>query len=171
MSDTTWDHLQSLRDCALDNVEPLPCRTFIHPGVDAPWDTCTSNEVDGTDGQLWVAHLRTTPGWPPAARQASTPRPCEHQDTAFFELGIIRCAKGVVRDDGSPPDEDNITADSEQQQADRWSLREAIACCFETDRRNVLMSEWVATSPLGGCVGGTWEIAVRIGNCSCQGES
>lgn len=165
--DTTWTLLQALRNCVVEKLEPKPCRSFIHPGPNAPWDVCEVNDATGEDGQAWVAHLRTTPNWPAPTQ---VPQTCPHNDTAQFEVGVVRCAQGKLDDNGNPPPVEEIDADSEQQQQDRWALREAIACCFPIEGRDLLFVDWNATSPLGGCVGGMWNVLIKIGNCSCREE-
>lgn len=156
--------LTELLSCALDEVDPPVCRSFKHPGANAPHDVCSTNS-DGDDGQLWVAHLSGQEGWPTPTGEPTT---CTTPWTERFEVGIVRCAQGVLEDDSTAPDEELVTADAEQQDLDRIALRTAFMCCLQLDGKDLIIEGWEATEPLGGCVGGVWTIAIRDDGCDCE---
>lgn len=155
--------LDGLLECAEDQINPPVCRAFINPGPNAPHDVCSTGD-NGSDGQLWVAHLSSTAGWPSPTGEPIT---CATTWAEQYELGIVRCAKGKVNDDGSAPPAELITQDAEQQEADRIALRDAFLCCLALEGKDLLVEGWEATEPLGGCVGGIWTIYVRDAGCDC----
>lgn len=156
--------LEQLLQCAIDQLETPVCRSFINPGANAPHDSCEKTE-DG-DGQLWVAHLSDTAGWPTTT---ANPITCAVPFAATIELGIVRCAQGKLQD-VSPyvPDPDFITADALQQEDDRQALKNAFMCCWGVDGKDMLPPIWEPIEPFGGCVGGIWTIVIRDANCLCE---
>lgn len=154
--------LTELLTCAAESVEPSVCRSFINPGGEAPHDNCES--CGDENGQVWVGHLGTTPGWPSPTGEPTT---CATAWADEIEIGIVRCAQGKVQDDGTPPHEDDVTADAQTQEADRVALRDAILCCLGVDSKDLVVVGWEPISPQGGCVGGIWTILVRDGGCNC----
>lgn len=166
----TADALEALLICAEDAVDPPVCRAFWNPGPEAPYDVCETMTVEGTvvNGQLWVGNTFTSEGWPIST---SDPTSCRSNWTDLIEVGIVRCAQGVINDDGNAPDADLITADAQQQLQDRNSLREAILCCFDIEHVDLFVESWTPIPPEGGCVGGRWTIRVRDAGCDCGSES
>lgn len=161
--------LTKLLDCAEERLSIPVCRSFINPGPNAPWDTCSTG-VNGegveTNGQLWVAHLRTTPEWPVPTSVATPCSPLAW--TAQVELGITRCQQGVTTDEQDGiPDADLITADAALQQVDRFELLQAILCCWGVEERDIVFDRWEAYEPSGGCVASRWILFVRVGKCAC----
>jgi hypothetical protein len=157
------DALEQLLECALDQLETPVCRSFINPGSNAPHDSCEKT-ADG-DGQLWVANITSTAGWPTTT---TDPIICATPFAETIELGITRCAQGKLRDVSPyvPPPED-VTADAIQQQVDKLALKNAILCCWGVSGKDLLPPIWQPIEPFGGCVGGTWTIVVRDGSCLC----
>ena len=160
--------MEALLDCVHDLLgsEYPVCRTFINPGPDAPHDVCSRGMIDGVevDGQLWVAHLTTTSGWP---APTGLPTTCATTWTNQIELGIVRCAEGKLTDQGNVPAAGLITNDAVAQERDRLILREAIMCCMPVEGRDIIVQDWLAIPPAGGCVGGVWTFFVRDAGCDC----
>lgn len=156
------DKLVELLQCAEEQIDVPVCRTFINPGPDAPHDVC-SKQRDGSDGQMWVGHLFSNEGWPVPT---GLPTTCAAPFADQIEIGIVRCA-AKVNDQGEAPPADEVTADAYQQQADRIALRNAIQCCWSVDNLNIVIIDWTAIPPTGGCVGGVWTLSVRDGGCNC----
>lgn len=161
------DVLENLLTCAEEAIDPPVCRAFKNPGPNAPHDVCETGP-NGTDGQLWVAHLTSQPGWPAPTGEPTT---CATPFGEQFEMGVTRCAQGKLTDDGGPPDEDLVTADADQQEADRLALRNALLCCLGVEGKDLIIETWEATEPLGGCVGGVWTFTIRDAGCTCDSES
>lgn len=165
------DTLFELLDCADELVFPAVCRSFWHPGPEAPHDICsvsTDSEGNISNGQLWIGHALEQPGWPVPTGEPIT---CTTPFTETLELGIVRCAQGIVDDDGQPPDADLITADAQQQYEDRLALRRAILCCWSVEHKDIVLVQWDAVPPQGGCVGGVWTVQLRDSSCACGPES
>lgn len=157
------DAIDSILECALEAIDPPVCRSFKNPGENAPYDSCETSP-DGGDGQLWIAHLGSQPGWP---QQDIEPTTCATAWAEQIEVGIVRCAQSKIRDDGTPPAPDLVTADAEQQEDDRLAIRNAILCCSIVEGRDLIVVGWEPIEPQGGCVGGTWTMFIRDAGCSC----
>lgn len=155
--------MQELLACAEEALCDRPvCRTFVNPGPDAPHDVCsvTSNG----DGQLWIAHLDSQPGWPSPTGMPTT---CATLWTEVIELGVVRCARGKVNDQGQLPSSESVTEDANIQEWDRFALRNAILCCWEVEGKDLVVQGWVPIPPAGGCVGGIWTVQIKDSGCRC----
>ena len=160
------DALSSLLVCALEQLEIPVCRSFVNPGANAPHDVCESS--NNGNGQLWVANLGSTAGWPTFT---SAPITCATPFADQIELGIVRCAEGVLQDVTLIPDASKVTNDAMQQQDDKMALKAAILCCWGIDGKDMLPPIWEPIEPQGGCVGGIWTVSIRDGSCVCPTES
>lgn len=155
--------MNALLECATEALEEFPvCRAFINPGDDAPHDVCSISGEN--DGQLWVAHLGTTPGWP---NPTGLPTTCAAAWADLVEIGIVRCARGKVTDQGTAPTAEAVTEDAENQQRDRLLLRQVIMCCMPVEGKDLVVRGWEPISPQGGCVGGVWTFSLRDAGCRC----
>lgn len=158
------DALDELLECSLAGIDPPVCRSFKNPGEGAPHDSCEKGR-DGSDGQLWVAHLGSTSGWPAPTGE---PTVCSAPFTEHIEIGIVRCAQGKLSDKGTPPRAEDVTADADQQEDDRLAVRNAILCCSGIGNRDMIIESWEPIDPQGGCVGGIWTLYVRDAGCDCN---
>ena len=159
----TVDVLRALLECAEDALTEFPvCRSFINPGDDAAHDVCSRSGEN--DGQLWVAHLGSTPGWPSPTGEPTT---CTTAWAEQIEIGIVRCARGKVTDQGTAPTVEQIIEDAENQERDRLILRQVILCCMPVEGKDLVVRGWEPIPPQGGCVGGLWTFAVRDAGCAC----
>lgn len=148
---------ERVTDCPLS---PEPCRVAVYPGGEVAWDSCeTLGCGSGKNGQLWVAAQPAI-----VTEQGGGCR--RIQWTA--EIGIVRCASGVVRDDGSPPRVADVEADAAQQAADSAAIMRAVTTrwpgkpeCLE----GVGLVAWQPLGPNGGCVGGSWTIRGVLDEC------
>lgn len=138
-------------------VAPEPCRVAVYPGVQVPWDTCGDNGCTSKDGQLWANLVSFT---------ATGQGECERV-TFTAIVGVVRCEKGRVRDDGKLPRVEDTEADATQQAADADSIWEAFHCCVNRpdSLRDVSLTNWTALGPSGGCVGGQWTITGVLDTC------
>lgn len=155
--------IESLLSCAQEALDPPVCRVFQNPGGTAPHDNCQSSE-DG-NGQLWVGHTGSQPGWP---SPTADPITCATEWSETIQIGVVRCAEGKLGDDNNVPDAELVTNDAVQQQLDRIALRNAILCCFPIEGRDMIVQGWEAVDPLGGCVGGFWTIVIKDSGCDCS---
>ena len=159
------DAIDELFECSLAAIDPPVCRSFKNPGEGAPHDNCEKNKSTGADGQLWVAHLGSTSGWPSPTGE---PTVCSTPFSEHIEIGITRCVLSKLTDQGKPPSEELITADFEQQEADRLAIRNAMLCCAAIEGKDVIIEGWEPIDPQGGCVGGVWTLYVRDAGCDCN---
>jgi hypothetical protein len=159
------DKLQELLECAEELLEIPVCRTFINPGPDAPHDVCSTVMRDGVmaDGQMWAAQAITQEGWP---SPTGLPHTCTTAFADLVEIGIVRCA-AKLSNNGDPPSPEKVTADAYKQQADKVALRAAILCCWNIELQDIIIVDWQAIPPAGGCVGGVWTLEIRDGGCGC----
>lgn len=160
--------LEQLLECAEEALDPPTCRQFINPGGNAPFDSCETITADDItyNGQVWVGHTGSQAGWP---FPLGEPLTCETPWAETIEVGVVRCAMGKLTDQGTPPAPADVTADAEQQEADRLALKAAILCCLNIDHKDLIIVGWAPVEPQGGCVGGLWTIQIRDGGCACDG--
>lgn len=154
--------LHDLLDCVEGEIDLPICRKFVYPGLNAPHDGCQAT-LDG-NGQIWAGHGDTLVGWP---APSGLPTVCTTPLNETVELGIVRCQRSIVNDDGSAPDVDLITEDAQRQEDDRLALRRAIMCCWGVEGRDMIVEGWRPVAPQGGCVGGIWTFQFRMDGCNC----
>lgn len=158
--------MQQLLECAIEQLDVPACRSFINPGDSAAHDSCEKDPKTGADGQLWVANLVGTAGWPTLTSQPIT---CATPFAETIELGITRCAQGKLRDQAPYlPKPEDVTADAIRQQIDKQNLKNAWQCCWGVSGKDLLPPIWTPINPQGGCVGGVWTLILRDGTCLCQ---
>ena len=89
---------------------------------------------------------------------------------AVLEMGVARCAP--TPDASSIPSADEWSAIATAVLEDAAAMRRAI-CCFDgTDgARRSLAGLWTPLPVEGGCVGGTQQLTVSIGDCDCDDEA
>lgn len=135
-------------------LDPPPCRKAVYPGFEVAWDVCTA--CGESDGQLW-ANLSQI--------DTRLEGPCQRV-TFLAEIGIVRCA-AIPKDDGTPPSEERVRQDADQQAADADAIWQLINCCT-TDielLQGIVTVTWRALGPEGGCVGGVWVIRGTYDTC------
>lgn len=138
-------------------VAPAPCRVAVYPGIQVPWDSCESGCGGGdSDGQLWANLVSFT-----ATGQGACQR-----ITFTALVGIVRCEKGKLTDEGFPAAE-LTEADATQQAADADSIWRAFYCCENRPDalRDISLVNWTALGPSGGCVGGQWTMTGVLDVC------
>lgn len=147
--------------CAL----PPFCRVAIYPGLEVPWDSCSTGGSCGeADGQLWGAIQGVTRVPSSDAGNGSCGT---YQFTA--QVGSVRCAAKMTDDDMNPfPPVDAVQNDAIRQARDADGIRYAIMCCPGRPQRlkdaGIVLSSWVPLGP-NDCVGGAWTITGRFDVC------
>lgn len=159
------DILDLLTSEESDGGCPLPCfcRVAVYPGLEVPWDSCSTGGSCGEcDGQLYAAiqSVVRVAGDGVGACQA-------YQFTAI--VGAVRCAAKMKDDDLNPfPSVEAVQNDAIRQAVDADGIRYAIECCPTRPRRlkdaGIVLERW---DPLGpqDCVGGAWTIRGRFDVC------
>lgn len=151
--DVIWPLMVQLSQCLCEEIEargllPGDCFCGILPGDQATWDYST--------GMAWVRLVDSYPSTVfPTAN--TTPRAsCSASLVATLEVGLLQCAP-QMGPDGSPPTQAEQFEAARLQIAGMRAMQQAIACC---DLPIVTLGSYTPNGPLGGLVGGTWNINV-----------
>ena len=128
------------------------CTAAVFPGVEVPWDY--AGDCGSTCGFAYVRLMTSFPYdvFPQPAFAASCINPPAHQ----LAVGIIRCLP-VMEDDGDPPSPDDISANALDRFKDQRAIRSAI---IKVQPRGSMLGAWQPLGPLGGNVGGEWNVYV-----------
>ena len=152
---------ESEANCAL----PCFCRVAVYPGLEVPWDSCTTGGSCGEcDGQLYAAVQGVTRV--PSSDAGSGA--CQvYNFTAL--VGAVRCAAKMTDDDLNPfPSVEAVQNDEIRQAIDADGIRYAIQCCPTRPRRlkdaGIVLDSWAPLGPQD-CVGGAWTIRGRFDVC------
>jgi hypothetical protein len=145
--------------CAL----PCFCRVAVYPGLEVPWDSCTTGGSCGEcDGQLYAAiqSVERVPGDGVGA--------CKTYNFNAI-VGAVRCAAKLKDDDLDPfPSVEAVQNDAIRQARDADGIRYAIECCPTRPQRlkdaGIVLERWDALGPQD-CVGGAWTIRGRFDVC------
>lgn len=161
------DVLELLTADESDGGCPLPpfCRVAVYPGLEVPWDSCSTSCGDGGDGQLWAALQGIT-------RLAGSSDAGNGGCQAFqftAQIGAVRCAAKMRDDDTNPfPPVEDVQQDAIRQAMDADGIRYALSCCPSRPRRlkeaSIVLQNWTPLGPQD-CVGGAWTITGRIDAC------
>lgn len=125
-------------------------------GTQAVWDDCCN-------GQLWALVSNTSPVADPAKADGTR---CFVRSQINIQIGVIRCAVGVLSDRGLPSAIE-MTADALSTYQDRLDILEALECCVTTMPyvQNLRVGNWTPLGPNAGCVGGQWSASFRLDDC------
>lgn len=160
------DILDLLTSEESDGGCPLPCfcRVAVYPGLEVPWDSCSTGGACGEcDGQLYAAIQSVTRVAGDGVGACKT-----YIFTAI--VGAVRCAAQVKDDDQNPfPSVEAVQNDAIRQARDADGIRYAIECCPTRPQRlkdaGIVLERWDPLGPQGGCVGGAWTITGRFDVC------
>lgn len=143
--------LARLLHAAEDALTTKPGRVLVMPGAEVVHDDCC-------DGQLWTRVIQIEPV---TLRNIQT-RCGIVAFQATIGVGIVRCA-ATIDDNGNAPSEAEMTADAFQVSDDAEEIGNALSC--SKDIQALLL--WTPSGPLGGCVGGEWQVSARFDICAC----
>jgi hypothetical protein len=146
---------------------PLPCfcRVAVYPGLEVPWDTCSTGGVCGEcDGQLYAAIQSVTR----VTGNGDGVGACQAYNFTAI-VGAVRCAAKMTDDDLNPfPSVEATQNDAIRQAIDADGIRYAIACCPTRPQRlkdaGIVLDSWAPLGP-ADCVGGAWTIRGRFDVC------
>ena len=163
---------QLLLECFRAETEALevpPASVSLRVGAQVELLVALSRD-ECCEGVGWVrvAAIYPSSTFPVADAEWSPCAPA--QWAAILEMGIARCAPTPSAEGIPSPDQWNAVAAAVL--ADAAAMRRAI-CCFEAserDRMN-LPGLWTPLPVEGGCVGGTQQLTVAIGDCDCDDEA
>lgn len=152
---------ESEQNCAL----PCFCRVAVYPGLEVPWDSCSTACGSGCDGQLWgaIQGITRVPGGSNAGNGG-----CQSY-TFTAQVGAVRCAAKMRDDDTNPfPPVEAVQNDAIRQAIDADGIRWAITCCPNRPQRlrdaGIVLESWAPLGPQD-CVGGAWTITGRVDVC------
>lgn len=158
----------SLLECLCEALEGStggrPCQCCLSVGP-PPADYCCECP-SGASGQAWVRVLSIFPSSTFPARTTALPKcGAALMYAVELEVGTYRCV-ATIDDDGTPPTCEQTTRDVEVQLDDAAAMR-AAACCFrdQDGGRTLVVGEWRAIPPSGGCAGGSMSVTVAAYDC------
>jgi hypothetical protein len=164
----------SVANTALTDAGRPPGRAELTPGLRPAWDDCC-------DGQLY---LRVIEVYPTAGQNAPFPQidasqrgaaggQCAiHGLAVHIGLGIIRCA-ATVREDGTAPSPEEVSADARLMLQDMDTLLDVLLCKapqeeFYKGVEGLKMDRWMPQGVEGGCAGGEWGVYLWVDPCVCR---
>jgi hypothetical protein len=169
--DKLFPQLQILLDyllVALAECDRMVCRSSVNVESEVVWDNCCTCDLGAGvtgDGQAWV-NVASIAALTTMTNGQITK--CGNTYEATVTVGVVRCA-ATLADDGSPPDEDVLTAQAQNILQDRAITTRAIRCglgsVIEPD--DWTMGEWTVLGPNGGCVGGLQTFTLRFADAKC----
>jgi hypothetical protein len=152
------DTLEKLASCLCAQIEtdglPAVCFCGLAPGAEIALDY----QGDCPDGVCGMAWVRLATAYPATALGNTSEQPgnCAVPVGFDVEIGIVRCAS-LPDEDGSPPSEADLLADTQIQVADMLVMRRAVVCCVGSDH---LLRAYTPIGPDGGVVGGVWAVSL-----------
>ena len=162
MSNVLFSKLASLATCLCAQIEqdgrPRTCFCGVIPG-DAAVMEYAGNCADAC-GMAWVRLMTMFPS--ESVGQASeVPGNCGKELSVIIEVGIMRCiALGDSR--GNPPSPEQLLGAADNQVEDALTMQRAILCCPDIEIADTILSAYNPSGPLGGQVGGTWQVVVAV---------
>jgi hypothetical protein len=157
-----WQRLSELRDCLSASIAlhggPEPCECAIIPGTHVATEYCGACSGDRC-GMAWVRLNSVFPSTVFPTQDVSATG-CTPMLAFEVELGVVRCAP-IGDDYGNPPKAEEWEAAAQLQVLDMMAMREAVECCFGAFE--TMLGAFTPIGPTGGCVGGSWAVAVAPG--------
>lgn len=148
----------SILECVKNRLSTPVALVTVAPGASVAYDNCC-------DGELWIRVTGTAPVADPVKASGEL---CVTRTQVNIEIGVIRCALGVISDRGFPTAAE-MTADAMQTFKDRIEVLEGLTCCDYPRLTNLRVGTWTPLGPNSGCVGGQWAASFRIDDCvTCQ---
>lgn len=128
-------------------LDPPVGRTVISPGISSVWDNCC-------EGQLSLIINGIAPKGDPS---------CIVGWDVSITVEIIRCV-AVIDDQGTPPSQEQITADALALLDDSEALRDQLLQVpHEVPQvSRIALTGWQPQNPEGGCAGGSWSARLAL---------
>lgn len=151
--------LQAILGCAEQALSVPVSLSSLVPGGEVAWDDCC-------EGQLWIRVAGITPVVDPATARGVDPNCAIHGWQVQAAVGVVRCVT-VLDSDGTPPDAETLTNETEQMLLDAEDVRGALLCCAADigGIQRLSLGSWAPAGPLGGCAGGEWTFQFVLSNC------
>lgn len=154
-----WNTAEEIRVCICNTLTTegtcgCPCRSCVIVGTPVFDDCC--------EGQLTVSLQRVFvhDNFP---QRAAGPIFCTSPLAAEFLVTYVRCAP-VVRDDGTAPSCDELSASALGIYTDLYVVERGLICCLSAAKRKrkFLMADATMVSPQGGCHGFEIRLTIEI---------
>jgi len=148
--------LIELADCVCEELATTgagpTCWCGLWHGQAVTWDYC-SECSGGVCGMGWTRLVEIFPYnvFPTATIDLKCVAPLAAQ----VEVGCVRCMP-TMETDGSLPGPEVIGDAALAAAADAFALYRAVQCC--APGRTLAVAGYTPVGPLGGCIGGTWQI-------------
>lgn len=149
----TYVFLRAILGCLLAQLESedraVGCAKLVLPGQ-GPFRINMEDE-----GQAWVRLVTTRPvtGVGQADQQ---PGNCGSVLGMTIEVGVMRCFPHT--DNGAELDVDEVDEAAMVQLMDMESIYQAILCCDQLPKRDIILGEYTPLGPVGPDVGGFWTL-------------
>jgi len=158
---STFTRLTLLRDCLCAQIEadgsPPVCFCEVVPGeaATAEYFNCTG----ACSGMAWVRLMSSY-----RATSVGTPNGevgnCGKETGLEVELGIMRCAPGLLTRDGRPVPAAVVSEVTAQQMMDMETLVRTVECCPLLNPKDYIVGSYRPIGPEGGIVGGALDISM-----------
>lgn len=155
--DLFWLLAEEIKDCLCVALEEqsdcgCPCRACVIVGPTV-WDDCECGSLTIALDRVYVHGNFPT--------SETGPIFCSSPLAGDFTITLLRCAP-TVKDDGTAPSCDEISASARQIYTDFYITLRALICCLAAKRRfaQFVVREAIPVGPDGGCVG--FQIRVTI---------
>jgi hypothetical protein len=154
-----WNTAEEIRACVCDTLTNegtcgCPCRTCVIVGTPV-FDDCCQGQLTVSLQRLWVHG-----NFP---QRDSQPIFCSSPLAAEYLVTYVRCAQ-VVRDDGSAPTCDQLSAEALSIYTDMYVVERGLICCLAQAKRKrkFMMGDATPISPQGACTGFEIRLTIEI---------
>lgn len=162
MADLVSNVLATLATCLCAQITtdggPEPCFCGVVPG-DAVVQDYAGNCVD-LCGMAWVRLVSLYPASGVGFIDENAGN-CASELGLEIEIGLMRCAE-MPDDRGNPPTDAALLRSVELQTAGALTMRRAILCCPSLSPKDYKLGPYAPAGPMGGLVGGTWQLSLVV---------
>ena len=157
-----FDTLTDLVACWTEQITkdglPQPCFLGVIPGDAAVASYGAGDDCGDLCGMGWVRMVTAYPAsglGEPNDREGN----CSSGIGWTLEMGMLRCVD-VGDDMGNPPPAGEQERSARLQIEDMITMRRAVYCCDAIPNRDVSLGAYTPAGPMGGLVGGTWNLTL-----------
>lgn len=158
--------------CVRDALTPPAARICLGAAGIVGWNNCCPSTDDGPGGQLvvsWQRDFYSTNGMA-EVNFGGDDNDCGPELLGVeFVVNVMRCSKAIEQD-GTAPDCAVVDAIGAQVMADRYAVRNALACCLAAllDSNQIFGFQILPTTSAGaggGCIGSDTIVRVYLPLC------
>lgn len=111
-------------------------------------------------GMAWVRLISAFPS-KGVGQQQQIPGNCSLAFTLAIEIGIARCVEWGDPE-GELPSDGELLEQTRVQLSDMKKMIRALRCCSDLDDKSYILQPYTPIGPLGGMLGGTFQILIEI---------